>query len=76
MASNNAVIAVKWSREENNASRLCNDADASSDDCGSGDDGDYNIYIYIYNFNCMYGSVDKASDIQSVGRGFEPRPDH
>ena len=39
------------------------------------------IYIYIYNMivcagNCLCGSVAKASDIQAVGHGFEPRPDH
>ena len=34
----------------------------------------YNIYIYI--FNCLCGSVAKASDTQAVGHGFEPRPDH
>ena len=32
------------------------------------------IYIYIY--NCLCGSVAKASDTQAVGHGFEPRPDH
>ena len=26
--------------------------------------------------NCLFGSVDKASDTQSVGHGYEPRPDH
>ena len=34
------------------------------------------IYIYIYIFNCLCGSVAKASDTQAVGHGFDPRPDH
>ena len=31
-------------------------------------------FIYIYKYLC--GLVAKASDTQSVGHGFEPRPDH
>ena len=27
-------------------------------------------------YNCLCGSVAKASDTQAVGHGFEPRPDH
>ena len=27
-------------------------------------------------YNCLCGSVAKASDTQAVGREFEPRPDH
>ena len=34
------------------------------------------IYIYIYICNCLCGSVDKASDTQAVGHGFDPHPDH
>ena len=34
------------------------------------------ISQYIYIPNCLCGSVAKASDTQSVGNGFEPRPDH
>ena len=30
--------------------------------------------MYIY--NCLCGSVAKASDTQAVGHGFDPRPDH
>ena len=33
------------------------------------------IYIYIY-INCLCGSVAKASDTETVGHGFDPRPDH
>ena len=45
----------------------------------------YNIYVYIYIYiyiyinyihNCLCGSVAKASDTQTVGHGFEPRPEH
>ena len=46
------------------------------------------IYIYIYNisllyninvtiiYNCLCGSVAKASYTQAVGHVFDPRPDH
>ena len=33
-----------------------------------------NKYIYVY--NCLCGSVAKASDTQAVGHEFDPRPDH
>ena len=32
-------------------------------------------YFTLY-INCLCGSVAKASDIQAVGHGFDPRPDH
>ena len=32
----------------------------------------YKLYVY----NCLCGSVAKASGTQAVGHGFEPRPDH
>ena len=34
------------------------------------------VYIYINIYNCMCGSVAKASDTQAVGHEFEPRPNH
>ena len=34
------------------------------------------ILISIYMYNCLCGSVAKASETQAVGHGFEPRPDH
>ena len=33
------------------------------------------IYIYIYTTDCM-AQLAKASDTQSVGRGFKIRPDY
>ena len=32
--------------------------------------------FYMHIFNCLCGSVAKASDTQAVGHGFDPRPDH
>ena len=32
-------------------------------------------YIYIYETACV-AQLAKASDIQAVGYGFEPHPDH
>ena len=33
------------------------------------------IYMYIIKTACV-AQLAKASDTQSVGRGFEPRPEH
>ena len=35
----------------------------------------YYLVLY-YIFNCLCGSVAKASDTQAVGHGFDPRLDH
>ena len=32
--------------------------------------------MYSYTYDCLCGSVAKASDTQAVGHGFDPRPDH